>query len=135
LGYYLRWTPQEAYYYAVENAGFQANPVRTEGTFTKYSSLDDRIDGFHFYTTFIKFGIGRATYEASHEIRNKHLTREEAIALVRRFDGEFPQRYFQEIMDYIGMKPERFLELCDRFRSPHLWKQENGQWILRHTVS
>lgn len=135
LGYYLRWTPQEAYYYAVENAGFQANPVRSEGTFTKYSSLDDRIDGFHYYTTFIKFGIGRATYDASHEIRNKHLTREEAVALVHRFDGEFPRRYFQEIMDYIEMKPERFLELCDQFRSPHLWKQDNGQWVVRHKVS
>ncbi len=135
LGYYLKWTPQEAYYYSVEHSGFQANPVRSEGTFTKYSSLDDRIDGFHFYTTFIKFGIGRATYDASHEIRNRHITRDEGVALVHRFDGEFPKKYFQEVMDYIGIKPERFGELCDRFRSPHLWKQEGDQWMLRHRVS
>ena len=135
LGYYLKWTPQEAYYYAVEHTGFQANPVRTEGTFTKYSSLDDRIDGFHYYTTYIKFGIGRATYDASHEIRTRHLTREEGVALVHRFDGEFPKKYFQEVMDYIGMKPERFLELCDQFRSPHLWKRDGDQWVLRHRVS
>ncbi len=135
LGYYLKWTPQEAYYYAVEHTGFQANPVRTEGTFTKYSSLDDRIDGFHYYTTYIKFGIGRATYDASHEIRTRHLTREEGVALVNRFDGEFPKKYFQEVMDHIGMKPERFLELCDQFRSPHLWKKDGDQWILRNRVS
>ena len=135
LGYYLKWTPQESYYYAVEHTGFEANPVRTEGTYSKYNSLDDRIDGFHYYTTFIKFGIGRATYDASQEIRNKHLTREEGVALVHRFDGEFPSRYFQEVMEYIGLKPERFLELCDEFRSPHLWKKENGQWVLRHQVS
>jgi len=30
LGYYLKWTPQEVYYYAVENTGFQARPFRTE---------------------------------------------------------------------------------------------------------
>ena len=135
LGYYLKWTPQEAYYYAVEHTGFEANSVRTEGTYSKYNSLDDRIDGFHYYTTFIKFGIGRATYDASQEIRNKHLTREEGIALVRRFDGEFPERYFDEVMDYIGMKPERFLEICDEFRSPHLWVNEHGEWRLRHQVS
>jgi N-acetyl sugar amidotransferase len=93
LGYYLKWTPQEAYYYSVENCGFQANPFRTEGTYSKYNSLDDRIDGFHYYTTFIKFGLGRASYDASQEIRNRHLTREEGVALVRRFDGEFPERY------------------------------------------
>lgn len=135
LGYYVKWVPQEAYYYAVEHTGFSANPVRTEGTYSKYNSLDDKIDGFHYYTTFIKFGIGRATYDASQEIRNKHLTREEAVALVHRFDGEFPERYFKEVMDYIEMNPERFLELCDQFRSPHLWKKEGGQWRLRYQVS
>lgn len=135
LGYYLKWTPQEAYYYAVENTSFQANPVRTEGTYSKYNSLDDRIDGFHYYTTYIKFGLGRASYDASQEIRNKHLTREEGVALVHRFDGEFPERYFREIMDHIGMKPESFIELCDTFRSPHLWDKVKGEWQLRHVVS
>ena len=135
LGYYLKWTPQESYYYAVEHTGFNANPVRTEGTYSKYNSLDDRIDGLHYYTTYLKFGLGRASYDASQEIRNKHLMREEGVALVGRFDGEFPERYFQEVMDYIGMKAEHFLELCDKARSPHLWKQENGEWRLRHRVS
>lgn len=135
LGYYLKWTPQESYYYAVEHTGFEANPVRTEGTYSKYNSLDDKIDGFHYYTTYIKFGLGRATSDAAQEIRNKHLTRDEGIALVRRFDGEFPERYFREVLDAIGMKPERFLERCDEFRSPHLWKREDGQWKLRAQVS
>lgn len=135
LGYYLKWTPQESYYYAVEHTGFEANPSRTEGTYSKYNSLDDRIDGLHYYTTFMKFGIGRATYDASQEIRNKHLTREEGVALVRRFDGEFPEKYFHEVMEYLGMAPERFLELCDEFRSPHLWVKDGGAWTLRHQVS
>jgi N-acetyl sugar amidotransferase len=135
LGYYLKWTPQEAYYYSVEHSGFQANPVRSEGTYSKYNSLDDRIDGFHYYTLYIKFGIGRATSDASQEIRNKHITREEGVALVQRFDGGFPEKYFNEIMEHIGMEPERFVELCDEFRSPHLWNKENGEWKLRYQVS
>ena len=135
LGYYLKWTPQESYYYAVEHTGFEANPVRTEGTYSKYNSLDDKIDGLHYYTTYVKFGIGRATYDASQEIRNKHLTREEGVALVRRFDGEFPEKYFRDVMDYVGIEPERFLELCDEFRSSHLWTKEDGLWRLRHQVS
>lgn len=135
LGYYLKWTPQEAYYYAVEHTGFQARPFRSQGTYSKYNSIDDKIDDFHYYTTYIKFGIGRATYDASQEIRNKHITREEGVALVRRFDGEFPDRYFKEVMEYIEMDPEQFLALCDKFRSPHLWKKENGEWQLRHMVS
>ena len=136
LGYYLKWTPQEVYYYAVENTGFKARPHRTQGTFSKYSGIDDKIDDLHFYTTFIKFGIGRATYDAAQEIRNRHLTREEGQALVKRFDGEFPDRYFDEIMEYLEMKPEYFHELCDKFRSPHLWtKDSSGVWKLRHNVN
>ena len=135
LGYYLKWTPQEAYYYAVENTGFKARPFRTQGTYSKYNSIDDKIDDLHFYTLHLKYGIGRATYDASQEIRNKHITREEGKALVKRFDGEFPDRYFNEIMDYLNMKPDEFHELCDDFRSPHLWKKINGQWELRHTVN
>ena len=104
LGYYLKWTPQEVYYYAVENTGFEARPFRTQGTYSKYNSIDDKIDDLHYYTTFIKFGLGRATYDASQEIRNKHLTREEGVALVKRFDGEFPDKYFKEVMDYLELR-------------------------------
>ena len=136
LGYYLKWTPQEVYYYAVENTGFKARPFRTQGTYSKYNSIDDKIDDLHYYTTFIKFGIGRATYDASQEIRNGHVTREEGVALVNRFDGEFPDRYFDEVMEYIGMDAEAFHTLADGFRSPHLWgKDDNGEWKLRHNVS
>jgi N-acetyl sugar amidotransferase len=136
LGYYLKWTPQEVYYYAVENTGFKARPFRTQGTYSKYNSIDDKIDDLHYYTTYIKFGIGRATYDSSQEIRNHHIVRDEAVALVKRFDGEFPDRYFNEIMEYIGMEPERFHELCDKFRSPHLWdKNDKGEWGLRYNAS
>lgn len=44
-------------------------------------------------------------YDSSQEIHNKHITREEGVALVQRFDGEFPEKYFNEIMDHIGMDP------------------------------
>jgi N-acetyl sugar amidotransferase len=134
LGYYTKWTPQESYYYAVENTGFQARPFRTQGTYSKYNSIDDKIDDLHYYTTHIKFGLGRASYDASQEIRNKHLTREEGVALVHRFDGEFPDRYFTEMMGYVDMDPQYFHDLCEKSRSPHLWKKENGEWRLRHPV-
>ena len=56
------------------------------------------------------------------------------MALVRRFDGEAPKRYLHDVLDYIGMEPDRFFELCDTFRSPHLWTNDGGQWRLRHPV-
>lgn len=151
LGYYLKWHPQSAYYFAVEKGGFEASPERTPGTYSKYNSIDDRIDDLHYYTTYIKFGIGRASYDASQEVRSGDLTREEAVALIRRYDGEFPERFVDELMTYLSV-PERqfpiasrmfqcpvidrdyFSALTNRFRSPHLWIYSNGKWSLRHTV-
>ena len=133
LGYYLKWIPQETYYYAVENCGFMPRPFRTQGTYSKYNSIDDKIDDLHYYTTYIKFGIGRATYDANQEIRNKHISTEEGKKLIQKYDGEFPDRYFKEILDYIKLKPQTFFQLQDKFRSPHLWKKIRGKWYLRHT--
>lgn len=132
LGYYLRWVPQEAYYYAVEHTGFKANTRRTEGTYSKYNSLDDKIDGFFYYTRYIKFGVGRAMMDSAQEIRNNHLTREEGMSLIKKYDGEFPEIYYKEILEYLGMDDQEFKDLCDKFRSPHLWRREAGQWELRH---
>lgn len=134
LGYYLKWDPQECYYYAAEHTGFQANTERTEGTYSKYSSIDDRIDMFHYYTTLAKFGIGRATYDAAQEVRNGKITREEAVHLVKRYDQEFPKKYFKDFLEYISLTEDEFHATVDRFRSPHLWKQEDGVWKLRHAV-
>ena len=151
LGYYLRWHPQSAYYYAQEHGGFEAAPERTVGTYSKYNSIDDKIDDFHYYTTFIKFGIGRTTYDAAQEIRSDDILRDEGVALVRRFDGEYPERFAKEVFEYLSitekefpvahamfetptMTHQSFDDLTDRFRSPHLWKYENEAWTLRHGV-
>jgi len=134
-GYYNKWIPQENYYYAARETGFEANPDgRSEGTYSKYASLDDRIDGIHYYMSFIKFGIGRATSDAAHEIRDGHITRDEAVALVRRYDGEFPGKYFQDFLSFTGLTEERFWEVVESFRLPHIWEKVKGEWRLRRRV-
>lgn len=151
LGYYLKWHPQSCYYYAVEHGGFQASPERTPGTYSKYNSIDDRIDDFHYYTTGVKFGIGRASYDASQEIRSGDIDREEGVALVKRFDHEYPSRFAEEIFRYLSipekefpdaskmfeepiMTEQYFARLADNFRSPNLWKWVGNSWQLRHAV-
>lgn len=151
LGYYLNWHPQSCYYHAVEHGGFEASPERTPGTYSKYNSIDDRMDDLHYYTTFIKFGLGRASYDAAQEIRSGDINRDEGVALVRKFDGEFPSRFIDELLRYLSVPEQQFPvaarafdsplmdrayfeALVNRFRSPHLWQYEAGTWRLRHTV-
>ena len=151
LGHYLKWHPQSCYYYAVEHGGFQAAPERTPGTYSKYNSIDDRIDDLHYFTTGIKFGIGRASYDAAQEIRSGDITREEGIALVKKFDHEFPGRFVEEMYKYLSinklefpqasemfenpiMDKDYFMKLTDNFRSPHIWINEQSEWKLRTPI-
>lgn len=134
LGYYHKWDPQECYYYAVENTGFSANPERNEGTYSKYASLDDKIDRFHYFTTMIKFGLGQASYDAAQEIRNGKITREEGLHLVKKYDSEFPSKYFQDFLDYISITEKEFFSICDSFRPEHLWQKVDNKWHLKNTI-
>ena len=134
FGYYKKWIPQELYYHAVENTGFKPRSSRNEGTYSKYASFDDQIDGFHYYLAFIKFGIARATADTAHEIRDGHITREEGINLVKRFDGEFPNEYFDVFLKYCDISADYFHEIIDSWRSPHLWKKVDGKWHLKHPI-
>ncbi len=152
LGYYEKWHPQGAYYYSIDNGNFKPAPERTCGTFSTYQSIDDKLDDFHYHTTYIKFGIGRATADAAQEIRSGDITREEGIALIKKYDGEYPKRWSEEVFNYLSIEKKDFPKIINAFekptfdkesyevlsdnaRSPHLWRwdKEKG-WLLRKTI-
>lgn len=135
FGFYRKWDPQENFYYAVNHTGFEANPERSEGTYSKYASIDDKVDGFHYYLSFIKFGHGRATYDTAQEIRAGKITREEGVSLVRKFDGEFPSKHFKEYLDFAGLSEANFFDFVDSWRPPHLWEKNGSNFELRKQVS
>ena len=119
----------------MEHSNFLSNPDgRSEGTYTKFASLDDKIDGQHYYTMFIKFGQGRAMNDVNRDIRDGFISREEGVELINKYDGEMPKKYFQEVLDYMGISEERYWEVIDAARSPHLWEKVNGEWQLKHKV-
>lgn len=134
MSYYINWHPQEVYYYGVTRTGLRPNTKRTEGSYSKYSSFDDKLDWLHYYTTYIKFGIGRATYDSSQEIRNGDITREEGVHLVKRFDGEKPLEYLNDILDYLNLTLDEFNEIIDSSRPRHLWDFKEGVWKLKNTI-
>jgi len=135
FGYYKKWDPQENFYYAVQNLGFTPNPERSEGTYSKYASLDDKFDGFHYFLGFLKFGIGRCTSDAAHEVRDGKISRDEAVSLVKKYDGEFPQKNFTEFLSFTGLSEEEFWKYSDSWRAPHIWNRNPGEsWKLTKSV-
>lgn len=148
FGFYENWHPQGNYYYSVENGGFVTSPERLSGTYTKYSSIDDKMEEFNYYTLGIKFGLGWTSNVASFEVRSGDLTREEAMSLTRKYDIEYPETWLNDFLEYISLPVKQFPiaskhfeqpivdrtyfnNLVDSFRSPHIWKLEKDIWSKR----
>jgi tRNA(Ile)-lysidine synthase TilS/MesJ len=137
FSYYEKWTPQENFYYAVKHTGMNLNDEgRTESTYTKYASLDDKMDGLHFYMAYMKFGLGRCSRDAQQDIRRHHITRQEGVALVRRYDHEFPKKYFQWMLGYLDITEQTFWDVMDFYRSrSNVWRKRSGEWVMDHLVT
>ena len=73
--------------------------------------------------------------DSAQEIRNGHLNKKEGLALIEKYDGEYPSRYEKEFYDYISMNKDEFLDLCDKFRPKHIWKKKSNRWELKLTAS
>jgi len=129
LGWYLKWDPQEVFYYAAENANYEPDTERTDGTYGKYSGVDDKMESLHFYLHYIKYGIGRCRFDASQEIRNGHITREEGIQLCKKFEGEYPKRYIKDCYNFMNIDENYAQKVIDSFRPKHLWKKIDNNWI------
>ena len=84
---------------------FKVSPERTLGTYTKYASIDDKIDDLHYYTAYIKFGIGRVFYDVAQEIRSGDITTEEGLSLIKQYNGEYPKRFMQDYIEYLSIDP------------------------------
>ena len=133
--YYHFWRPEEHYEVAKKECGYKPNPVRTEGTYTDFASIDDKLDGFHYYFMFIKQGIGRATSDSAHQVRQGIITRDEGVEFVRKYDDEFPSLNLELFLDYMEMDMNELNQIFDKFRKPLIWKKENDEWKLRQQIT
>jgi len=133
FGYFFRWSMYENYLYIRDKIDFRTNAKgRTDGTFTNYDSLDDKIDNLYYYMQFIKFGFGRAVRDASRLIQNGHMTREEGLELARKYDDEFCYEHFDEVLAYLDLTRDEFDRIVDQHRNPEIWKKIGNRWVLRN---
>ena len=108
---------------------------RTEGTFTNFDSLDDKIDDLYYYMQYIKFGFGRASRDASRFIQNGEMSREDALELIKKYDGEFPSRNIKEVLEYLEIDKFEFEEIVNKHRNEEIWKSSlNNKWELKNKI-
>ena len=97
LGHFIRWNVKKQLK-KVQELGFTLHDGPSEGTFTNYENLDNKIQGIHDYFKWLKFGYGRATDNASIEIRLNSMNRDEGKKLVREHEGKLPEKFLNEFL-------------------------------------
>ena len=143
LGHYFFWDARRQLE-IVKNFGFSVKedgPV--EGTYTNYENLDEKMHGLHDYLKFVKYGFGRATDHACIDIRNSRITRDEGLALVKKYDGKYPHYSVSEFIKYSGMSKEEVDAIIDSFTNPLLFirnddgsflRDEDGNLVRNHEI-
>ena len=135
FGYFFRWSMADNYQFISERMDFATHPAgRTPGTFTDFDSLDDKADNLYYYMQYIKFGFGRAVRDACRMIQNDQMTRAEALDIARKYDGEFPEEFLEDMLDYLGMDRAELERTIDLHRNSEIWTREGGRWRLRYPV-
>lgn len=126
--YFENWDSYEHYLVAKDKCGLQEEEIRCLGTYNNFAQTDTSLYDLHCYLMYLKFGFGRCTQDVGIDIRRGALTRKQALALVRRYDGEHPEQYVQAYLEYFRMTQEEFDEVLDRWANKELFVKENGRW-------
>ena len=136
FSYFFKWSMYENYEFLKEKIDFQTAPNgRTDGTFTNFDSLDDKIDTLYYHMQYVKFGFGRAVRDASRMIQNGHITRKQGLEYAKLYDFEFPRTYFEDQKEYLGMSAEEIHDLVDLHRNQEIWHKKDSAWQLRTPIS
>ena len=86
----------------------------------------------HHYLKWYKFGFSRLFDNLSIEIRNKRITREKAIKIIKKKGLNVPRQDIKIFCKYLGISQKKFEEVCEKFRNKKIWKfdRKKKKWFM-----
>ena len=83
----------------------------------------------------IKFGFGQCMDHTCYDILEGLLTREQAIELVKKYDGKCSTIYIKKFCEYLEFSEDEFWDVANSFRNKNIWqKKYNGSWELKYKL-
>ncbi len=132
--YFEPWDSYRNYLVAKKYCGLEENKFSNSGTFTNFAQNDQALYSLHTYMMFLKFGFGRAVQDAGIEIRRGAMTRDQAIELVRLYDGIFPEEYLNLYLNYYKMTKNQFFKIIDKWANKKLLIKRNNRWVRNFEI-
>jgi N-acetyl sugar amidotransferase len=134
LSNFFTWGAKEQAELMMREWNFSPVAYKRDRTFNLYAKIDDHANDVHDYLKYLKFGYGRATDDASMEIRHGRMTREEAFDMVREYDATEPSS-LPMYCDFLGISTAWFYQSVDEKRDPRIWERAaNGEWRIMDAV-
>ena len=121
LGDYIFWDDERQTEFIIDEYGWKETQM--EGTYKRYKSAECIMSGMHDFTCYLKRGFGRSTWQASVDVRNGILTREEAMELIKDYDTTEPQ-VLDYYLDITGIDKEEFIKILEEKRLDELVGKE-----------
>jgi len=133
--YFENWDPYRNYLVAKEFCGLKEADGSNAGTFTNFAQNDQALYALHTYLMYLKFGFGRANQDASIEVRRGAMDRQQAVNLVRLYDGHYPEEFMAMYLDYYQMTQAEFDAVLDHWANSKLFEKVDGRWKPRFQVT
>ena len=133
--YFENWDPYRNYLVAKEHCGLKEAEDSNAGTFTNFSQNDQALYALHTYLMYLKFGFGRANQDACIEVRRGAMNREQAVNLVRLYDGHYPEEFIQLYLNYYRMTQAEFDHVLDCYANKELFDKDDGFWKPKFLVA
>ncbi len=117
LGDYIFWDDERQTEFLRDTYGWKETQM--ENTYKRYKSVEDIMSGMHDFTCYLKRGYSRATEQASLDVRNGLMTRDEAFTVIRKHDPERPQAldYYLKVT---GSTEAEFYAAMEKLRLPQM---------------
>lgn len=125
--YFENWDPYRNYLVAKEFCGLREADQSNAGTFTNFAQNDQFLYALHTYLMYLKFGFGRANQDASIEVRRGAMDRDQAVELVRIYDGHYPEEYEDLYLDYFELDGQDFHDILNKWTNRDLF-EVNGRF-------
>lgn len=122
LSNFVDWDAKKHAELMIKEWGFGAVSFERDRSFVQYAKIEDHANDVHDYLKYLKFGYGRATDDASMEIRHGRMTREEGVQLVKYYDHREPIS-LPVYCDFLGISKEKFYDIVEPMRDLAIWEK------------
>ena len=63
------------------------------------------------------------------------MEREEALKLSEKYDGEFPSKWLDDVLNYLELSEVEFHKIVDQHRNEEIWIRNNkNEWKLKWSL-